>query len=184
MSSTNPAFVKAFARRNRAVSQSPTRPHASMARSTEVSEPVSEPDVGVAGDATSPPQEHSAAGNSSVWVDTVQEQFARADQPTTAPPIPHVDLPNEPISSNAMPVDETLLDEKPAPVHVDPVDVPAITDSLQHIHTAYATAPADLAYYRLDTTQTPEIEAASVTDSEVNPFVQISETESRIGGRN
>ncbi|MDG2221608.1 MAG: division plane positioning ATPase MipZ [Rubripirellula sp.] len=194
MSSTNPAFVKAFARRNRAASQSPTRPHASIASASEITEPevsgpevsgpdvsgpdVSESDVSFVEGDTPQPQEQSVADRAGVWLDTVQPQFARADQPTTAPPIPHVNLPSEPAPPHTRTVEESLAADMQTQVKENSIDEPVITDSLQHIHTAYATAPADLAFYRLDTTQTPEIESPPVTDLDVEPVVQNFETES------
>lgn len=172
MSSTNPAFVKAFARRNRAASQSSRRPQASITSTSEASEStVAEPAPSFIEDAASQPQQQPFADSAGVWLDTVQQEFARADQPATAPPIPHVDLPSEPASGRSLPADMRMqFNEKP-------FDEPAISDSLQHIHTAYATAPADLAFYRLDTTQMPEIEPPPVTDSDIDPVVENVETE-------
>ncbi|MDF1840759.1 MAG: P-loop NTPase [Rubripirellula sp.] len=178
MSSTNPAFVKAFARRNRAASQSSRRPQVSITSTSEASEStVAEPAPGLIEDAASQPQEQPFADNAGVWLDTVQQEFARADQPATAPPIPHVDLPSEPASGRTLPVEETLPADVQLQFNEKPFDEPAISDSVQHIHTAYATAPADLAFYRLDTTQTPEIESPPVTDSDIDPVVENVETE-------
>ncbi|MGB0595303.1 MAG: tyrosine-protein kinase family protein [Rubripirellula sp.] len=174
MSSTNPAFVKAFARRNRVASQSSRRPQASITSTSEPSEPLG---LSFGEDAASQPQEQPFADSAGVWLDTVQQEFARADQPATAPPIPHVDLPSEPASARTLPVEEMLPADIRMQFNEKLVDEPAISDSLQHIHTAYATAPADLAFYRLDTTQTPEIESPPVTDSDIDPVVENVETE-------
>lgn len=139
---------------------------------------VSELGLSSGEDAASRPQEQPFADSEGVWLDTVQQEFARADQPAIAPPVPHVDLPSEPASARTLPVEEIMLPaDMQMPFNEKLVDEPAISDSLQHIHTAYATAPADLAFYRLDTTQTPELESPPVTDSDIDPVVENVETE-------
>lgn len=120
MSSFDQAFVKAFARRNRsAASQVAAKPVAvKQAESATTVKPVDEPG--------SLQVDRSVANSAQVWVDPIEDQIARADTANPAVPKPHIDSTSDPVTTH-----RSTLDEQTA-------------SSLQHIHTAYATAYADL----------------------------------------
>ncbi len=121
MSSFDQAFVKAFARRNRsAANQVAAKPVAlKQAESAPTVKPLDEPG--------SLQVDRSVANSAQVWVDPIEDQIARADIANPAVPKPHIDSASDPVTTH-----RSTLDVQTA-------------SSLQHIHTAYATAYADLA---------------------------------------
>lgn len=143
MSSNDQAFVKAFARRNRTERTEQRRPAPSPATAQD-----------------SLTVDQSVAETAKIWVDPIDDQVVRADAAADAVvPKPHI----EEIKTPAQPRPETAGAAEPAPEVIEPAPVeiepeaiatpeiaapsnsivPAIL-SLQHIHTAYATAYTDV----------------------------------------
>ncbi len=116
MSSFDQAFVKAFARRNRsAVTESrQTQRQSKQAGSAPTINPIDEPG--------SLKVDRSVANSAQVWIDPIEDQIARADSADPAVPKPHLDPVSDPVTTH-----RSTMDEQTA-------------SSLQHIHTAYATA--------------------------------------------
>lgn len=152
MSSTNPAFVKTFARRNRTHSGSETQSAApkkpGVARiaqgpaERQPNDPHDEPG--------SLKLDQSVAETASVWIDTNVDQISRADQPKAAPPTPHVAPAIVPSPPASRPIDPPAVIDEPHSIGVQTTEDASIAESLQHIHTAYA-APVEIEYESIDT---------------------------------
>jgi Mrp family chromosome partitioning ATPase len=117
------AFVKAFARRNRS-----GQDQAGQASRGNNQQPRSESETAPLPGSTVEPGslqvDRSVASTAKVWVDPIEDQIARADIADLDVPKPHVDP----------------QVEHPAP----PPPKVQSADLLQHIHTAYASALADV----------------------------------------
>ena len=148
MSSFDQAFVKAFARRNRSAgNQVAANPVAvKQAESAPIVKPVDEPG--------SLQVDRSVANSAQVWVDPIEDQIARADTANPAVPKPHIDSTSDPVTTH-----QSTLDEQTA-------------SSLQHIHTAYATAYADLT---VAPTQPAPAEKVTPVPAEVAPDPVVEE---------
>jgi Mrp family chromosome partitioning ATPase len=129
-------FVKAFSRRRLAESENQTERHASQddAAATKASE--SEQVLTPIGDLGSLQVDLSVAETAEVWVDAVENQIARADQPRLDIPRPHVELPSPNVANSG-------------------VANSGVAGAGQHVHTAYAGAFAD-----------PSLIAASMSQDE------------------
>lgn len=131
MSSFDQAFVKAFSRRNRsAASQVAANPEAvRQAGPVRTINPIDEPG--------SLKVDRSVTNSAQVWIDPIEDQIARADSADPDVPKPHLD-----------PFSDSVTTQRPT--------VDDQTDSsLQHIHTAYATAIADVTAVPIQPTQAP-----------------------------
>jgi Mrp family chromosome partitioning ATPase len=171
MNSTNSAFVKAFARR-RVGSHltTPTKIEETLASAPSPTAPESEPSRDQDSNAASLIHSlaNSLASGEGVWVGPSQDIFARADQPLTRPPTPHVappaqaapsappePQPTEPRPTEPQPTELTRTTEQPIvdsyrTIEVNTFDTSPVPEALQHIHTAYAVAPVEFAYGRVE----------------------------------
>jgi Mrp family chromosome partitioning ATPase len=133
MSSNNQAFVKAFARR-RDVSvkaiDTATNVHNKSAGATTVTKRSR-----VGAEPGSLTVDETVAATTQVWLDSVDDQMARADHSVSSVPKPHL----EPVPQPPQP--QIWQSEIAPQVSQRGYYAP----SLQHIHTAYATAYTDVA---------------------------------------
>lgn len=142
MTSFDQAFVKAFARRNRStVTRGATPPEAAQPEAGPVAgtNPIDEPG--------SLNVDRSVASSAQVWIDPIEDQIARADVAEPVVSQPHHDS-----------ITETVAAES--------VDDQA-DNSMQHIHTAYATAIADLSVAPHEPSTTPS--------TDLTPEVEVPE---------
>ena len=115
MSSMDQAFVKAFARRNQSGRNQSggNQPGGNQVGPAPAASPLDE--LGLL------KVDRSVAGTAEIWVDPIEDQIARADIAEFDVPKPHLE----------------------PQVESDSSQPPAVIESLQHIHTAYATGFAD-----------------------------------------
>jgi Mrp family chromosome partitioning ATPase len=149
MSSFDQAFVQAFARRNRSAGKQVA------ANPAAVQQAESAPTINPGDEPGSLKVDHSVASSAQVWVDPIEDQIARADVANPAVPKPHIDPIGDPVTTH-----RSTLDEQTA-------------SSLQHIHTAYATAFADVTVAPIQPTQAEEVEPVPTVEEPPaqNPIV-------------
>lgn len=133
MSSFDQAFVKAFSRRNRSsagrVTQTPDTAKPNAGTVASIN-PNDEPG--------SLKVDQSVADSAKVWIDPVEDQIARSDTADSVVPEPHHDA---------------IVDSVATEVVNDPA-----APLMQHIHTAYASAIADLTVEPAASNPAPQIE--------------------------
>ncbi len=127
------AFVKAFARRNRS-----GRDQSDQPATTEPT--TSAPVTKVTDEPGSLKVDLSVAGTAEVWVDPIEDQIARADYAQFGLPKPHVESPHGEPPHGESPHGEPQTEAENVS---DLTGIQQAIDTLQHIHTAYATAFAD-----------------------------------------
>ena len=93
------AFVKAFARRTRGAQNQPVP-----------AEPVARPEqADVNAEPGSLQVDRSVASTAEVWVDPIEDQIARADQPSNQIPSPHVGHRNPNRAADTQPPRQTVM---------------------------------------------------------------------------